>query len=115
MKTQTNIGIKLQVEGFHNFPSASSIFGNKVQFLETRHRHNFGIIAKTKVNHDNRDREFILLKREVQDYIERVYGRPAEFKSMSCEAIARDIIEIFDFDYVSVNEDEENFAEIIKL
>lgn len=115
MKTQTYIGIKLQIEGMHSFPGASSIFGNEVEFLEVRHRHNFGIIAKAKVNHDERDREFILVQREVRAYIERIYGRPAEFKAMSCEAIARDIMETFDFDYVSVDEDGENFAEIIKL
>ena len=115
MKTQTNIGIKLVVEGFHRFPSATKYFKRDVDFLEQRHRHNFGICAKKKVYSDERDDEFILWKREVENYIERNYGRPAEFNAMSCEAIARDILEAFDCEYVAVDEDGENFAEIFKL
>lgn len=114
MKIRTYIGIKLSIEGFHNFPEASEMFGEEVKFLEVRHRHNFTIIAKKQVEHSNRDKEFILLQREVRDYIERNYGRPAEFGSMSCEMICQDITEAYDFDYVSCGEDNENFAEIIK-
>lgn len=112
--TTTFIGIKLQVEGFHNFPLASEVFGEEVKFLEVRHRHNFNIVAKKRVSHDDRDQEFILLKREVQDYYQRNFGTPAEFGSNSCEMIARDLQMAFGFDYVMVDEDGENFAEIIK-
>lgn len=115
MNTQTNIGIKLVVEGFHRFPSATKYFNSKVDFLEVRHRHNFHIVAKKKVYSDDRDDEFILLKREVENYIERIYGRPAEFDAMSCEAIARILLKEFDFEYVMVDEDGENFAEIFKV
>lgn len=111
---QKFIGIKLQIEGFHNFPDATKVFGEDVDFLEVRHRHNFNIVAKKAVSHDNRDREFILLKREVESYFERTYGRPAEFGAMSCEAICRDLQEAYDFNYVYCDEDGENFAEIIK-
>ncbi len=109
------IGIKLEVEGFHNFPSASNFFGKEVEFLEYRHRHNFNIVAKKQVCHDDRDKEFILLKREVQHFIAKRYGCPAEFGSMSCESICRKLQEAFDLDYVLVGEDNENFAEIIKI
>lgn len=111
---KTYIGIRLQIEGFHNFPDAQKAFGKEVDFLEARHRHNFNIVAKKQVFHDNRDREFILLKREVQDYFERNFGRPAEFGSMSCEMICRNLQEAYNFDYVYCDEDGENFAEIIK-
>lgn len=114
MLTQTNIGVKLTVEGFHRFPLAVKMFGNEVSFLQERHRHNFQIVAKKKVSHDDRDVEFILFKRELENYIKRNYGTPAEFNDMSCEAIARDLLEAYDLEYCSVDEDNENFAEIFK-
>lgn len=116
MKTEivTVIGVRVVIEGFHNFPQALEVFGGEVSFLSDRHRHNFGITVEVEVHHDDRDQEFILLQREVRDYIERNYGRPAEFKSMSCEAIARDLLEAFDAELVTVDEDGENYAKIEK-
>jgi len=110
MITKTNIGVYCKVEGFHNFPNAIEAFGDDVDFLSVRHRHNFGITVEVKVRHDDRDKEFILLQREIKDYIKRTYGEPAEFDSMSCEAIGRDILEAFDAESVKVDEDGENYA-----
>ena len=49
MKTQTNIIIRLTVEGFHNFPLAVKVFGEEVDFLAKRHRHIFYVEAKKRV------------------------------------------------------------------
>jgi len=111
--TKTFIGVRIVVEGFHNFPSASEIFGPEVKFLESKHRHKFGITLEVAVNHDNRDKEFFILQREVEDYINRNYGKPAEFGACSCEMIARDLMEAFNATKVIVDEDGENYSKII--
>lgn len=38
-KLQTSIGIRFEVEGFHNYPDASKNHGELVKFLEQSHRH----------------------------------------------------------------------------
>lgn len=111
---KTYIGIKLSLEGFHHFPNASRIFGDKVKFLEYNHRHIFHIECKQQVFHDNRDQEFLLLKRKVQQWFDNRYGVPAQFEAMSCEMIARELINAFNFTYVKVSEDDECYGEIVE-
>ena len=115
---KTFIGIRFDVEGFHKYPDASKNHGDRVKFLEQLHRHIFKFNCKKRVNHDNRDEEFILLKREVLGYINRVYpvfeAHVYDFGSLSCEMIAKNILEQFDFDSVEVSEDGENYAVVEK-
>ena len=119
-RLQTFIGIRFEVEGFHNYPDASKNHGDLVKFLEQSHRHIFKFNCKKRVNHDNRDEEFILLRRKVKQYINRKF--PAfesgcecyDFGSMSCEMIAKNILKQFDFDSVEVSEDGENYAVVEK-
>ena len=120
-KLQTSIGIRFEVEGFHNYPDASKNHGELVKFLEQPHRHIFKFNCKKRVNHDNRDEEFILLRRKVKQYINRkfpVFESGCEcydFGSMSCEMIAKNILKQFDFDSVEVSEDGENYAIVEKM
>lgn len=122
--TQTNIIIRFQLEGFHNFPKAKEIFP-EVSFLSDRHRHIFHFECEKKVNHDDRDVEFIMFKREVQSYLIDKYGTynhdhfppfsyPLEFGSMSCEMIARELLEKYDLESCTVWEDFENGSKIFK-
>lgn len=119
-RLQTFIGIRFEVEGFHNYPDASKNHGELVKFLEQSHRHIFKFNCKKRVNHDNRDEEFILLRRRVKQYINRkfpVFEMQCEcydFGSMSCEMIAKNILKQFDFDSVEVSEDGENYAVVEK-
>lgn len=119
-RLQTFIGIRFEVEGFHNYPDASKNHGELVKFLEQSHRHIFKFNCKKRVNHDNRDEEFILLRRKVKQYINRkfpVFESNCEcydFGSMSCEMIAKNILKQFDFDSVEVSEDGENYAIVEK-
>lgn len=121
MKTRTLIGITTKVEGFHYFAGAVENFGKEVTFLEFPHRHLFGIECKALVNHNDRDKEFILLKREVIDYLYKKYAHEealtpvCDFGGMSCEMIAEDLLKRFDFEYVKVDEDGENYAEVSKV
>ena len=120
MSTRTFITIKFQIEGFHCFPMAKEIFP-EVSFLSDRHRHIFHIECKKEVFHDDRDVEFILFKREVMSWLIDNYkinitSSPVlDFGSLSCEAIARKLLETFELESASVFEDGENGSKIAKI
>lgn len=98
--------IKLQKEGFHQYPNAPE----DVAFLRSLHRHVFHITVKIEQFHDNRDIEFFQFKRWLDDHIDL----KAVDHSCSCEAIARIILEEIGILYpkrfisVKVMEDNEN-------
>ena len=115
MPLTTNVIVKLEIEGLHNWPAADQVFP-EVGFLSHMHRHKWFITAKKKVNHDDRDVEFIMFKRDIIEYLEHEYfnfeSRTHEFGAKSCEMLAKEIMEEFDCVYVSVFEDNENGAEV---
>jgi hypothetical protein len=102
------IVITIQVEGFHNWPEAPS----EVSFLADRHRHIFHIKCWKSVSHDDRDIEIILFKREVLNYMNRMYfsseTNSHEFGHRSCEMLASDLIEAYNLHACEVLEDGEN-------
>ncbi len=49
---QTNVIVKLAVDGLHNWPDAKKIFP-EVGFLSDIHRHMFHVTLKKKVNQMN--------------------------------------------------------------
>lgn len=99
-----SIVIQLQIEGFHRWISAPA----EMAFLRAKHRHIFWITCKKEVRHENRAIEFILAKRTIK----KQYPEPFDFGGDSCEAIARDLLNLFGFDSVVVLEDGENGAEV---
>lgn len=111
----TNVIVRLEVEGLHNWPAAREVFP-EVSFLSDPHRHMFHITLKKRVYHDDRDIEFLLFKRDVLAYLkERYYldiQRIHDFGSKSCEMIAKELFNEFHCEYVSVFEDGENGAEV---
>lgn len=110
--TQTFITVKLQVEGIHCWPDAAKHFP-EVAFLAEPHRHIFHIQCLRGVEHDDRDMEIILFKRELQDYFKRMYADKngvCQFGSKSCEMIAKDLLEAYDLQVCEVLEDGENGA-----
>lgn len=112
---KTNVIAKIELDGLHNWPGAQGIFP-EVGFLSNMHRHKWYITAKKKVNHDDRDVEFIMFGRDIKDYLHHEYydseSRTHMFDSMSCEMLAKEIMEEFKCVYVSVFEDDENGAEV---
>ena len=118
MNTRTTVIVKLSVDGMHNFPLAVQYFP-EVSFLAQRHRHMFCFTAAKKVNHDDRDIEFIMFKRDIINYLYNEYSdnqsRTHEFGSKSCEMLAREILERFDCEWVEVWEDNENGAKVEKI
>ena len=114
---KTNIVVKLQVEGIHNWPEAR-IKIPQMGFLSSLHRHIFFITAKKVVSHNERDVEIIMFKREIFDYLQRNYFDKdlscCNFGPRSCETLAQDLLEAYDLQYCEVLEDNENGAEIWK-
>ena len=112
---KTNVIVKLQVEGIHWWKDARDVFP-EVGFLSDAHRHIFHITCKKRVNHDDRDVEFIIFGRDIKQWLEHQYYNPEsrthEFGAKSCEMLAKEIFEEFDCVYVSVFEDNENGAEV---
>ena len=86
MKKQVLISI--DVEGFHNYPNAPL----EVDFLKSNHRHTFKIICTYDVKDMDREKEIFIQRAEVSRYIRMKFGNPAQFKNMSCEMIAMDIL-----------------------
>jgi hypothetical protein len=114
MKTVTSIIVTLNVEGIHRFENVEEYYEN-VDFLKYPHRHIFTIKAEKLVHHDNRDVEFILFKRLIHEFLLNwipVKDNVLDFGNMSCEQIARLVLEEFDCISVEVWEDNENGARV---
>ena len=109
------IWITFQKEGIHCYPAAATDPKLKdVAFLSHPHRHIFHFKVYLEVFHDDRDVEFIMFKRDVQDYLKQMYYSPEtrthEFGPKSCEMLAREILNQFNCLVVKVWEDLENGA-----
>ena len=108
-----SVWCKLSVDGLHNWagiPDTKNL--EDVQFLKNLHRHMFGFKCYMEVNHNDRDYEFIHLKRDVEEYLAEEYWNPIQrthvFGSSSCEMLAEELIDRFGFYKVEVDEDGEN-------
>lgn len=99
------IKVKFQFEGFHKWPGA---IDHRETYLALRHRHIFHCTATKEVTHNDRDIEFIELKRSMINYVKMRFG--VDFGTMSCESIAEHLIESFDLTECEVMEDNENGA-----
>jgi hypothetical protein len=107
----SKIFIKTTFEGIHAYPAAPE----GVEFLAHPHRHIFHVEIKVDVFHHDREIEFILFKREIENYIV-VNLRSLQYKS--CEMIAEMFLNYVICKYkkrscsVIVSEDNENGAEV---
>ena len=79
--------VNTRFEGCHRWPEAPS----EVGFLKDLHRHEFHVKLSIKVTHNDRDIEFIMLKRWLDDYINTSIDFMPDTKS--CEDMASKIIE----------------------
>lgn len=133
MEYKTSVAVKFSIEGFHSWPQAKDILP-QVDFLSTRHRHIFYFTCKKKVNHNDRDVEIIMFRREILNYLQISYGKfevvsnwihsvynnlplfqYCEFEHRSCEMLAQELVEQFDLEYCEVLEDQENGATVEKV
>ena len=115
------IWVTFQKEGIHCYPAALSDPKLKTgdeydaSFLGWPHRHNFAFKVGIQVFHNDRDLEFIQVKR----WLENQYTNGTlELNHRSCEMIADELHEIIATRYpnrdivISVSEDGENGCEI---
>jgi hypothetical protein len=112
---KTTVIVKLSVDACHNFPLAGTLFP-EVGFLADRHRHMFHFKVECCVAHNNRQIEFLMLKRDILDYLfDKYYNRDTrthEFGAQSCEMLATEILNYFSAIRVEVWEDDENGAAV---
>lgn len=104
---QKFIWVTFQKEGIHKYPDAPE----GVEFLKYPHRHMFHFRVELEVFHDDRDVEFILLKRE----LEALYAEGTlQLDYKSCEMMADDLYTYINVNYpdrdvvIEVSEDGEN-------
>ena len=122
MENKSFIWVTFQKEGIHRYPGADTdpTLATEdwldVSFLGVPHRHIFHFRLEMEVFHDNRDVEFILLKRE----LEALYGSGIlKLDFMSCEMIAEELLAYLKNQYagrdctIIVSEDNENGCELV--
>lgn len=109
VRYETQVYCTVHVEGVHHWPDCPF---DEVKYLRDPHRHMFHIKAFKPVSHDDRDVEFIMLKHEIAEYLRDKYwheeGKCLYFGAMSCEMIARELIDEFELSVCEVSEDGEN-------
>ena len=113
---KTLIVVKSQFEGIHSWPDCPH---EDVSFLRHPHRHVFHVTLKIKVSHDDRELEFIKVKRELENALAilyyDIYHKNEGLGSKSCEMIAKEIgsfFASFPVHMISVFEDNESGAEV---
>jgi hypothetical protein len=102
------ITIRTSFTATHNWPECPF---PEVAFLRNEHRHTFQVEMKWPVQHDDRDKEFIMTRREVDQYIRENFSNK-NMGRKSCEMIAQELMLRFRACFVSVFEDGENGAEV---
>lgn len=86
----------------------------EVVFLRYPHRHVFHVKMRLTVQHNDREKEFFVVKRALEDHID-IRFRNKHLQNTSCEDIAQELLEKF-LDsgafFVGVYEDNENGGEV---
>jgi len=105
--------VQTRFEALHRWDDAF----DEVKFLTNPHRHEFHLTVMVEQNHDDRDVEYIFLKRRLEDWLDDYIPEDKDLDQMSCEMIAKDILKQLqhwyseDRDYrIEVTEDGENGA-----
>ncbi len=118
MNRVTLIYVKTRFEGMHYWAEAPE----EVKFLRNPHRHLFYVIASFRVSHNDRQLEFFIIQKKLNDLVKCYTYDPNKEDSIrpfSCETLADLIFQYFrDLGYpitsVNVSEDDENGAVILK-
>jgi hypothetical protein len=88
------IVVRTNFVAFHKYRIAGEI-DPSIKFLENIHRHNFHVTVKIQVHHDDRELEFFLVKKGIEDWIgENLSNKTFE---SSCEMFAEKILKEYLF------------------
>jgi len=113
--TRRWIWVKTQFHALHNWPECPI---GEVEFLRASHRHTFHVTVKVAVEHHDRDIEFFICQKEVEEALVSLYGdKTPNLGRKSCEEIAEDLYTFLSRRYyrdmvISVSEDGEVGAEL---
>jgi len=107
----TNVIINTRFPAFHCWHDAPKEY----EYLKSRHRHEFHVTVKIRVEHDDRDVEFIEAKDMLNEILHENYANTN--MDFSCEMICKELhadltFMKFNVVYVRVMEDGENGAEV---
>lgn len=106
-----NIIIKTRFTAVHCWPNCPF---KDVAYLRDKHRHLFYVTCKASCCHDDRDIEFIRYKRTIDTYLHKYY-EGKDLGSKSCEMLCKEFLNQFpELNYVKVEEDGENGAEVYR-
>jgi predicted HAD superfamily Cof-like phosphohydrolase len=86
---KTFVKLDFDVVGFHYYQGAPI----SVDFLKYNHRHIFNIKAEYEVTNLDREKEIFIQTDILTDYLYQTYGSPCQFEGMSCEMIAKELLE----------------------
>lgn len=101
----TTVIVKYQFEGLHCWDNCPI---EEVSFLKDKHRHVFHVELEKEVSHADRDVEIIMLKRKAEAFSRSRY----DYGRMSCEMIAKELLDKFKLKTCTVLEDGENGAKV---
>lgn len=108
------IKVSNQIEFIHQYPVAPE----EVSFLRYPHRHILHIYTKIQVYNDDRELEFIMVKRKIDSFLDSL-NLTENITNISCEQLGAKIIDFIRSNYcidvdrnieVTVSEDDENSA-----
>ncbi len=101
------IEVKTKFTGFHRWKKAPK----EVKFLRDYHRHEFNVILSFEVQDSDRELEFFMVKKVLDDYLKDKYeGKKFD---LSCEMIAQNLVEQFNAFACRVQEDDQNAGVVI--
>lgn len=90
LETTTWATVRLRYDAHHRWDNAFE----KVEFLQNEHRHEFHVTVRVQQFHNDRDVEYIHLKRRLKDWIQSEYlPEDRDLGQKSCEMMAEDILE----------------------
>src|SRR5258707_353632 len=104
---KTSIFVTSSFIAYHCWPGAP----DDVAFLRSTHRHVFKVRMDFAVSHDDRELEFIMVKRELNSFLANYWNEVA-LGSTSCEMMAKQLLGYFGNKALraEVSEDGENGA-----
>jgi hypothetical protein len=108
---KTYIYITTQFVAYHKWDDAPDGFS----FLKSWHRHLFKVKVYWKVDHNDRDKEFFLMKEKADELINTLYADKYLNVDNSCEMIATRLAEELGAYQAEVSEDGENGAIVRRI
>lgn len=88
----TSIVVRWTHAGFHCWPSAREVTGERRAYLADRHRHLFHYEVRLEVSHDDRQVEF----HDLLDECRAFTTQRTEHGHRSCEMLAEEVLDFID-------------------